>query len=503
MHADRPNSLWNLFAASPDLEKPSAETPPKPRTQPRVNVPRGAVPPVLAQTSKPRAESIEPKPKDRAQRQLDFGSDITDPSRAKIIESTVEEQTNAVLNRISSKLDGILKRNQYLERNGQFAAANPGASNEPESPPTRPPLPPGLARPAWVSFGSRSRSRASNNSGESKDEGGNHNDSSLSLSKKSDYRIRPRQISKQRPSQPTLLNISSGSRHQLRAPLTRHINPSQSHIPRDTLLLDRSVLSALNASADKNMVSDTHKHLHTTTSSMKQSAYSLLHLLNSKSGERDGENDEQLPGHSRWEQYHLHHHAGGKENHPPHKNQEEIHIVKKDACSQQNMPNSHKTKKQPRTQIVEMEVETDKKQERALRQGGDVSPSDGSTLKKDLLVLGSGVQVSNFHLNEDDLPSPVFYKSTNLCRCDDFTSRLKTIIRGAERKVEERSKSPSNCTLPGFDSELTYKEKWVKSVKRVKLSSVKIITMILERRVKDRKKQGMRRMYERAITKRR
>ena len=126
-----------------------------------------------------------------------------------------EKETTAVLNRINMKLDNILRGNRKAEEIGSSVeklnihAFEPPKVNrsgmsssqilqqEKSNQHSKPPMPPReLVKPVWVSFASRSKSKVSNGSDgskevdEKKEAEKNLNDSSMSLSKKSDYRIR-------------------------------------------------------------------------------------------------------------------------------------------------------------------------------------------------------------------------------------------------------------------------------------------------------------------------
>lgn len=120
-----------------------------------------------------------------------------------------DDHTALVLSRISSKLDKILKttnpdhpqspenirkvKDEFENKpNASYMELSAKGSNAP----SKPPMPPKeFTRPVWVSFGSRSRSKASNGSNSSKEgvekkENNNELDSSVSLSKKSEYQVR-------------------------------------------------------------------------------------------------------------------------------------------------------------------------------------------------------------------------------------------------------------------------------------------------------------------------
>ena len=113
------------------------------------------------------------------------------------------------------KLDNILKRNRKAEETTTSVEKLNLHAIEPPKPNysglnssqvlqsdkfnqhAKPPMPPReLVKPVWVSFASRSKSKVSNGSDGSKENDDkkeadkNLNDSSMSLSKKSDYRIR-------------------------------------------------------------------------------------------------------------------------------------------------------------------------------------------------------------------------------------------------------------------------------------------------------------------------
>ena len=460
-------------------------------------------------------------------RRLNFeGINFSKPKNQESQRKLGEDHTAVVLNRISSKLDTILKKNREGEANlktedDQFKNESylelSGKASQLHS---RPPIPPkDLVRPVWVSFGSRSRSKASNGSNGSKDddkkEERNDNDSSLSLSKKSGYRIR------YFPQKPIV-----NSRARLDRSLSNHNleggqDLTASNINNSIEVLDRPQRKV--------------PHLLNTSSSLKQTSFSILKMLDSKGLDSkrklSRQQSQNITGKLLF---------SGKENKPmqgnlllPNQKQsiENVKIEKKNHLGQKKKDNRTQAQK-----TFQLEEETDRKQapissNRLAATSGDFHLS---TFKKDVLSSNTmSIQVSKFELNEEHVAprpssvaqffndhmqtkvSPIQKRSgvdyititpkieedppaLASCACRATFSHIKRILKHAEIRLEESIKS-SNF----IDSDLQFKQEAHQSEKLLRLlvsnkkSAVKLIALFMKRLVKNRKLSALAKIFSR------
>ena len=525
--------------------------------------------------------------------------------RKKSVESN-EEHANAVLHRINSKLDHILKRNEILEKSGLFSikeneekrrrpsltkGMNESTPRQKETPSiSKPPqIPKEILRPVWVSFGSRSRSKISLNSKGSKDskdskeegsakgsgkqllEENNHmnNSSSLCLSKKSGYRIRFRNSSSKPEKDSSVSHQYAGHRDLTKSMISEDLSVISHDLSMKKTDGNFSILKLLDNSKNK---------VHTREKRKPESR----RLFEGKEN-NDRNNDPRKANHpkrdTQVEYLDLHLQKQPQEGVIESKSIVEfVQVDKKHDSLKRDF--FDRVKKQPRTGEVKTFQLADETDRKALQKAGSNSQGMdlsgyGSSLMKGLVHrTNQHVQVSVFEprdssnnsarnnffkdasakyakskhkanpISSDD-PMRSVEKSGHFGSClpedksdnHDRDSSKLGVSRSAKKVAELQKKldkeintkhqigqvlklalqkfslpdsaghlqdslPPSNSRLLA-DKEISLQHRLIALLKKNKKAGLKIVFLIMARKLRDRKKEGLRKIYERALRKRR
>lgn len=454
-------------------------------------------------------------------RRLDFES--LNCSRIKEDTSKLagDTQTAAVLSRISSKLDSILKKNKEDSQPKQTEETIKNESyielsaKSSQLVGTRPPIPPkDLTRPVWVGPANRSRSKISNGSNGSRDEETkkeekNDGDSSMSLSKKSDHRFR-------------LLN-------QKPIVVARRLDQSMSRVDMNDSNLNTSI-DVLPRQQNKAL-----PHLLNTASGMKQTSFSILKMLDTKildsRRKLHRQKSQQITGKILF---------SGKENRPDQENLQHLNwkqSVEKVYIERKQLP-GHK-KKDNRVQnekTFQLEDETYRKPVQPGTNKYEASTSElgMSTIRRDLMASNAmSIQVSKFEVSEeqnviansvaqffrDNMQrnvSPIRKASEGVdyinvtptleeevpvkvsCGCHTTFSKIRKLLVQAESNILHDSKSNSGAAFGNPISGLSIENaKYMRLIVANKKSAANLIALFLKRIVKNRKLSALAKIFSR------
>lgn len=440
-----------------------------------------------------------------------------------------DDHTAIVLSRISSKLDKILKKTnpdhphspENLRRekadfdkpNMSYMELSAKGSNAP----SKPPMPPKeFTRPVWVSFGSRSRSKASNGSNSSKEElekkeNKNELDSSISLSKKSDYQVRLVMSRKGLQTKTHILDQSSANN------LLSNMKDANNSTSNISIERKRRITVKMPS------------QLCQTSSSLKNTNFSLLQLLDGnklssakKRALRQSLSRRRLQN-------------SGKENRVDIDNLanctgrkqsiEDVHIEKKE----------QKLKKKNFSKVAaektfQLEDETDRKHAACSSNRFQTSTAGGlesNTGKRMPLNQGTmSIQVSKFELHDEveasrnttvahffkenmnhhmspiqkltlhtknfQIVSPREEEEVS-CDCHNIFSKIKTILKKAEQDLSSK-RSFEKSTLDHGDS---HSKALIRMVTNNKRSSMKLICLFMNRLIKGRKLSALAKIFNR------
>lgn len=444
-------------------------------------------------------------------------------------ETSKRDHTSAVLNKLSSKLDTILKQNRedskpreesvgreygkclnssYLELSAKGSQLQ-----------SKPPIPPKeFTRPVWVSFGSRSRSRASNGSNGSKEDKKSEDkpdvDSSASLSKKSDYRVR--YLPGNQP--------ANCSGHVLDQSLTQNVlGPIKD--------LNSSVGEQGSVERKRKFSVKIPNQLCQTTSSMKTTSFSLLQLLDGKASSSRRRALRQSLSRAKLGE-------SGKENRRELENRgdftgkrqsiENVHIERKDIKLKKKNLNKVTAEK-----TFQLEEETDRKPIILHSHRFETSTGNGlasSTLKIDNSTMNAmSVQISKFEINDEieqsrpsmsvakffnenmptrvspikkpqvepemsstnpqKEPKTLTYPDHKPCSCSTTISQLRSLFKTAELSFPSKPQ-PAPCLSDAPSALVNLKA-------RNKQAAVKLLVLFVNRVAKGRQLSAMARIYGR------
>ncbi len=516
-----------------------------------------------------------------------------------------EDHANAVLHRINSKLDHILKRNEILEKSGLFSikeneekrrrpslnrAANESTPRIKDNPSISkpPPVPKEILRPVWVSFGSRSRSKLSLNSKgskdskDSKDDGSakdsgkqlledipQANNSSLCLSKKSGYRIRYRNSSSKPDKDMSTSQVYQGHRDLTKSMISEDLSVISHDLSMKKTDGNFSILKLLDNSRHK---------LHTREKRRPESRRLF-----------EGKENHERPNETRKPPQRRDMQVEYLDLHLQKQPQEGI-IESKSIIEFVQVDKKHdslkrdffdRAKKQPRTGEVKTFQLADETDRKALHKAGSNSQAldlsgYGSSLVKGLAHrTNQHVQVSVFEPRDSSNNSARnnFFREAsakypkNKQRLQPASTEDPT-LRSGDRSghfgsslPEERSEMPDrlvgkpvvsrsankvaelqrkldveintklkishvlklamqkfslsdaisrpidslSTTSPKLlaDKEISLQHRFIALLKKNKKSAVKIVFLLMSRKLRDRKKEGLRKIYERSLRKRR
>lgn len=516
-----------------------------------------------------------------------------------------DEHATAVLHRINSKLDHILRRNEILEKSGLFSIKeNDEQRRRPslarlreDSPPVRrdapagpkpPPPPKEVLRPVWVSFGSRSRSKLSLRSKGSKDSrdsredasakdspkplpeeaGAPANNSSLCLSRKSGYRIRFRNSSAKPERDASASQVYPGPRELTKSLLSEDLSVISHDLSMKKTDGNFSILKLLDNSRHK---------LH----SREKRRLEGRRLFEGKEN-RDRPNDPRKAAprrDSQVEYLDLHLQRPPQQGPPEAKSIVEcVQVDKKHDSLKRDL--CERAKKQPRTGEVKTFQLADETDRKALKPGSHSQALDlsgfGSSLAKGLAHrTNQHVQVSVFEPRDSSAssarnnffkdasakyaksrqkPQPVSTEDPTL-RSGDRSGHFGSSLPEEKSELPERAAERARPTRSALklaelqkklDAELNTKlkishvlrlamqkfalpealdrpldslpasggralgEKDVSLqyrltalLKKNKKAAVKIVFLLMARKLRDRKKEALRKVYERSLRKRR
>lgn len=436
------------------------------------------------------------------------------------------EHTSVVLNKISSKLDNILKLNkedpkQHKDESMHFEYGKMKNSSYMELSAKgsqlklKPPVPPKeFTRPVWVSFGSRSRSKVSNGSNGSKEDKKSEDkpdmDSSGSISKRSGYRVR--YLPGKTPPAHSKHILDNSCSQNVLAPL-KDLNTSTGNVS-----VDRKRKFSVKIP----------NQLCQTTNSMKNTSFSLLQLLDGKVSSSRRKALRQSLSRARLGE-------SGKENRKDLENLcdltgrkqsvEDVHIERKG-----NNPKKKNFSKITAEKTFQLEEETDRKPVIVNSNRFETSTGNGlpsSTVKFDNPTFNTmSIQISKFELMDDiEAPRPTNnvaqFFNTNMphrvspirkpqvnektrspkkissesahretdCECSEKFSKLRNLLKDAE--INMFSKPIGEVVVHNPPSAL------VRLKIANKQASIRLLTLFVNRTVRGRKLSGMARIFNR------